>query len=110
MPEPVFSWFEEDSGFTSLLGNKVHKLNVTSLQWLNESVYSIEGQGTVWNHEVMVIIPKELKHTEHAALYMASADVRCNTDRGPLDNPWDLDFEIGDMIASDTKVITAVAY
>ena len=39
--EPEFKWRHENT-FTTLMGGKAHRLNVTSLKWLDESVYEVE--------------------------------------------------------------------
>ena len=47
--EPDFKW--RDTGVTqrTLLGSKVHVLNVTSLKWLDETKQS-GPWGTIWSH------------------------------------------------------------
>ena len=109
-PEPVYSWFDEKKPFSTLMGNTVHKLNITSLQWLNDTVYHIDNGSSIWTHEVMVIVPQELKHKEHASLYLPALHIRCQSDYKPNASDIDGDLEIGDLIAQDTKMITIVAY
>jgi hypothetical protein len=37
-------------------------LNVTSQQWLDPSRAYVPGHGSIWTHQVIVVIPKKLKH------------------------------------------------
>ena len=79
--EPDFSWFDSGIKFPTVYGT-AHRLNITSLKWLNDTVYKVGGRkgldGSVWNHEVMVIVPRNLEFTNVSTLYLASAAARCN--------------------------------
>jgi hypothetical protein len=57
-PEAVYKWHELPKlTFQTLSGSTGHILNVTSLEYLDSSkVYS--PKGSVWNHEVIVLVPK----------------------------------------------------
>ena len=78
-PEPFYGW-EEKMKFTTLLGGTAHKLNVTSLQWLDESIYKVKdspGDSSVWKHEVFVIEPATVKHRNATIFYIASLQHDC---------------------------------
>jgi len=68
-PEPDFNWFYTGSNFRTMTGGHAYVLNITSLKWLDESVYTIEDGGTVWSHQAVVIVPKNLKHTNSSIIW-----------------------------------------
>ena len=70
-PEEVFNWHEVPKlSFETLSGNTAHILNVTSLEYLDISkVYS--PKGSVWNHEVMILVPKEIQHKNISTVYLS---------------------------------------
>jgi hypothetical protein len=59
-PEPVFNWEHiPELAFKTLNGNQAHVLNVTSLEYLDDSkVYG--PKGSKWDHEVIIIVPKHI--------------------------------------------------
>jgi hypothetical protein len=81
-PEPHFGW--EDTGISwsdKWTGSTINKLNVTSLQWLNSTVYDIPvenftGDPSIWKHEVFVIEPPQVVHRN---IIMVWATDGCNT-------------------------------
>ena len=70
-PEAVFSWQEvPELSFQTLAGNTAHILNVTSLEYLDTSkVYS--PKGSVWDHEVMILVPPEIQHKNISTVYLS---------------------------------------
>ena len=87
-------------------------MNVTSLQWLNSTVYEVTGVSTdpsIWTHEAIVIVPKEQEFRNISTLYVSSAKAGCNDDK-PITNMLNFDLEMGDIIAADSKSIVVVAF
>jgi PhoPQ-activated pathogenicity-related protein len=85
-PEPAYKWEKlNDATFKSALGNTVHVLNVTSLDWLDSS--RAQGvSGTTWTHLVYVVIPKEIKYYNVSNAYITGGDNRHpNKVAGPTD-------------------------
>ena len=107
-PAPEFKWHQTGNTFTTLTGGKAYVLNVTSIQWLDESVYEVIGGSSLWTHEIVVIVPRDLKYTNVSSIYMASAFHRCNTDK-PLTGTT-FDIEMADVIANDARQITVVSF
>jgi len=74
-PESVYKW--RDTGLTIdglYFGGKAYILNVTSLTWLDTSKAYIPRlpveSGNVWSHQVMVVVPKELKFTNVSTMVL----------------------------------------
>ena len=109
-PEPDFGWFDTGRSWKTKMGGTAYMLNVTSLKWLDESVYTIEGGkgpgGTIWTHEVLVIVPYNLLHTNVSVFY---GTTRCNHDH-PLNGTDDSDEFVLDALAHESRIITAVGY
>ena len=90
------------------LGGTAYKLNVTSLQWGDESIYTIANNtnGTWW-HEVLVIVPTTLKFRNVSLFYGTG---RYN-DRSPMTGDVsDQDEEILDALAHEGMMIGVVGY
>jgi len=107
--DPNFKWHHTGTTFKSFEGGTVHVLNITSIQWRNDTDYKIEHGGSIWTHEVAVIVPRDLETTNMASIYLASAKARCNSD-SPLKDSKDFDLEMGDIISADTRAVSVVAY
>jgi hypothetical protein len=72
--EPVYKWeYLKDKTFESKLGNTVFVLNVTSLEWLDQS-RAIGYQGNTWSHLVYIIVPKDIKYTNVSNAYFDYGD------------------------------------
>jgi len=103
-PDPNYKW--SDTGeVVKMLSGTGYLLNVTSQQWLNESL--AQGpNGALWTHQVLVVVPKELKVRDRAMIYITGG---CNenpsvpkaTDEEPL---------IVDLITKTTGSIGVVLY
>lgn len=105
---PFYKWHYTGNSFYTLTGGRVHVLNVTTIKWLDESVYEVKGGSPLWTHEVAVVVPRQLKYTNVSSIYMASAFYRCNTDE-PL-KMTTFDLEIADLIANDIQSIVVVSF
>lgn len=77
LPEPDYKWHDTGITFTTLFGGQAHVLNVTSLKWLNDTIYTAYG-GHVWTHHAVVIIPKNLVYKNASMLFMASINAHSN--------------------------------
>ena len=73
--DPNYQWVEhEDLRFQSLFKGDGYVLNVTSQKWLNESI--VWGpDGALWTHQVVIVIPKDLKYTNVSVAYLTGG---CN--------------------------------
>jgi len=106
---PNFTWF--DTGVTvepllPLLGGRAHMLNVTSQQWLTERE-AIGPTGSLWTHQVAVIVPHNLKYPQTAAAYLTGG---CN--EGPPKPPSDTDEDllVAAQLAESAGVIAIIVY
>ena len=64
-PEEHYGWEELNKWQDWATGSHVWHLNVTSLQWKNNTVYDnpdVVGDGSIWRHDVLVIEPPVVKH------------------------------------------------
>jgi len=67
-PDPHYQWRDTGSRVNMIHGTG-HVLNVTSQKWLDES-RAVGPTGAVWTHQVLVVIPKELKVRDKAMIYV----------------------------------------
>ena len=68
--DPNYGWRHvEELKFKSLYGGTGYVLNVTSQKWLDKSL--VWGpDGDLWTHQVVVIVPKNLKYTNVSHAYL----------------------------------------
>ena len=105
LPEEVFKWQHLPKlTFNTLSGNTAHILKVTSLEYLNTSlVYS--PKGSVWDHEVIIVVPKNLLHKNISTVYLSGS---CSS----IDETWksrvDEDLILADEIAKNTLAVTVI--
>ena len=94
--EPSYQWFEiENSTIRSLNGGTIHFLNVTSQQWLDESM-AYGPSGDLWTHHVAVNIPKNLKYTNVSTAYVTGS---CNEHPDELPTNKDEDIIVADELS-----------
>jgi len=107
-PEEVFDWFDTGVSWKTKMGGTAYSLNVTSLTWLDDSVYTIKGGigNGVWSHQVLVIVPYNLLHTNMSVFY---GTTRCNKDH-PIEGSDDSDEFVLDSLAHEARMITVVGY
>jgi len=77
-----YAWFDTGARVKMDLGGTGHVLNVTSQKWLDESrAYTVQGgiRTSLWSHQVMVIVPKNLKIRNKAVIYNTGG---CNENPG----------------------------
>lgn len=106
-PEPVFGWVDTGLRVTGMLsGGTAHILNVTSLQWMDET-RAVGPQGAVWSHMVAMIVPDDLRIRN---VSMAVLTGGCN--EKPNDPPkHDEEYlEVGATLALRSGAIVAVVY
>ena len=108
-PEPEFNWYYTGRTFQTLTGGTAYVLNVTSIRWLDDSQYKVVGGSSLWTHEVVVVVPKEVVYTNIASMYLASAHAGCNNGK-PIEDTFNFDLEIGDVIANDSRAIHIVSF
>ena len=111
LDEPDYNWYDTGDSFPTLLGGQAYRLNVTSLKWLNDSIYEVEGveNGSVWTHQVVVVVPKVVEYRNMSTLYMASVNNKRNKDP-PTTDLFDFEITMADLISANTKAICVVAY
>ena len=107
--EPEYSWFYTGRSFSTLMGGTAYVLNVTSIRWLNDTEYKVKGGSSLWTHEVVVIVPKDLVYTNISTLYLASASDGCNNGK-PIENTFNFDLEMGDVFSADSRAIGVVSF
>jgi PhoPQ-activated pathogenicity-related protein len=87
-PDPNYAWF--DTGVrVNMLTSEGHMLNLTSQQWLDPSRAHLRDGGSIWTHQVLTIVPKNLKIKNKGIIYITGG---CNenpsvpkaTDEEPL--------------------------
>jgi len=71
---------------------------------MDESRAASPGGSALWTHEVIVIIPKTLKHTHISTVYL-TGDCNDKPDGKPI-SWWDLDVIVVDEIAHNSESIT----
>lgn len=101
--EPDYGWYEvENSTFHSLWGGTGHVLNVTSQTWLDESkVYGPDG--SIWTHQVVIVVPKHLKYTNVSMAYLTGG---CNDESNMVVKPHtDEDVLVVDEISHNAHTI-----
>lgn len=101
--EEEYAWrFVEEFTFDTLWKGTGYVLNVTSLRWMNAS--EAHGpNGDIWTHQVIVIVPKELKNTNVAFSWPTGG---CNEHPDqPPSAILDYDILIADEIAHNSKSI-----
>jgi PhoPQ-activated pathogenicity-related protein len=109
-PTPYYKWNYTGRSFWTLLGHTAYVLNVTTVQWLDQSdYYLVDGnKDNVWTHEVVVIVPRYVKYRNVSSVYMASVGYRCNVNE-PITG-LNADIEIADTIANDVSSVVIVTF
>ena len=67
--EDVYAWFDKGETSTSAWGGTAHVLNVNSQTWMYETKVS-GPRGNIWDHIVVVVVPKHLKYTNISTLWV----------------------------------------
>jgi PhoPQ-activated pathogenicity-related protein len=102
-PDPNYGW--SDTGErVNMVTSEGHLLNLTSQQWLDPSRAHLEHGGSIWTHQVLTIVPKNLKIKNKGMIYITGG---CNehpsvpkaTDEEPL---------AINVVATDTGAIAVV--
>ena len=83
--DPNFKWHDTGRTFKSTEGGTVHVINVTSIQWFDETFYEVVGGSPIWSHEVAIVVPNNLEYKNMSSIYLASLNLRCNRSQ-PMDN------------------------
>jgi PhoPQ-activated pathogenicity-related protein len=101
-PEEVYDWFEYTNlTFTTNWGNTGRVLNVTTQKWMDES-RAAGPRGAIWDHEVIVVIPKDLEFTHIATVTMFGS---CNGNPGAAINVNNNNILKIDELAHNSKTI-----
>ena len=67
-PDENYEWHKVKQ-FRTLWGSTAHVLNVTSQKWMDESRgYGLRG--ALWDHEVIVIVPNNLKYQNFSTIWL----------------------------------------
>ena len=100
-----FAWKDTGDKIDTLLGGTGYMLNVTSLQWLDES-RAVGPNGALWTHQVLVVVPKNLEIKNRATIYITGG---CN-EHPSMPKKDDEDLLLVDMIAHGTKSIAVALF
>jgi PhoPQ-activated pathogenicity-related protein len=106
--ESTYNWTYTGDNFLTLKLSRAYKLNVSSLTWLDESVYTIPGGSPNWTHEVFVVVPANLKYKNVSTFWISTLPAGCNNDAPRTSLT--ADVEVADLIASDTRSIVVIGY
>jgi PhoPQ-activated pathogenicity-related protein len=103
-PDDHYQWYEKkELAFNTLWGNRARVLNLTSQKWMDESRAAAPG-GSIWTHEVIVIIPKTLKHKNIGTVYL-TGDCNDKPEGTPISKN-DMDVMVVDEMARNSQSIT----
>ena len=69
----------------------------------------MNGGSSIWSHEVFVIVPENVVYTNVSQHFIASIHAGCNSDE-PINTTMNLDLELADVLAHDSKIITVVGF
>ena len=106
MPEDSFGWVDTGITFPTLLGGVARVVNVTTLQWWNQTIMTLPYNNKYWSHQVVVITPKIVEFRNTALAYLTGS---CNDKTAPTDS-MDEEIEMVDKIAFNTKTVSIVVY
>ena len=104
--EPAFGWEETGVTFRTILGGHARVLNVTSLQFFNETYAQTPG-GPIWTHQVVIITPRIVETKDFATVWLGQADILCNDKNVTKEEE---DILIADQIAWNTNQITVAVF
>ena len=79
-------------------------MNVTSLEYLDPSKVS-GPKGSVWDHEVIVVVPKNIVYTNISTVYLSGS---CKSNNGHWIPRVDEDLIMIDEIAKISQAVTVV--
>lgn len=103
--DPNYKWFDTHQTFKTQLGGEAHVLNVTSQKWLDIS-RAAGPAGDLWQHMVVVVVPKELKYKNMSVAYLTG---NCNDNVKPPSKD-DEELLLVDTIAHDASMIGIIVY
>lgn len=73
--DPNYGWRDTGARVSMLLGGTGHLLNVTSQQWLDPSRAHLKDGGSIWSHQALTIVPKNMKIRNKGLIYITGG---CN--------------------------------
>eukprot|EP01065_Artemidia_motanka_P051275 TRINITY_DN89_c0_g3_i2.p1 TRINITY_DN89_c0_g3~~TRINITY_DN89_c0_g3_i2.p1 ORF type:complete len:510 (+),score=210.59 TRINITY_DN89_c0_g3_i2:70-1599(+) len=100
-----FKWHATNQTVKMLSGATGHIINVTSQKWLDES-RAVGPNGALWTHQALVVVPKNLKVTDRAFIWITGG---CNEHPG-VPKPTDEEPLAVDVIAESTGSIGVVLF
>jgi len=103
-PDPNFKWRDTGSEIKLAFG-KGYLLNVTSQQWLDET-RAVGPNGALWTHQVLVIVPDEIKVKDRAMIYITGG---CNENPG-LPSATDEEPLLMSLVSKQTGSIGVVLF
>lgn len=105
--EEVYDWFVREPSIKSVNGGTLHFLNVTSLQWMDETK-AYGPNGATWSHIVAINVPKNLKHTNiSAAMVVNGFNYEDHSDLPPK---YATEIMYADELAHMAEMITITIY
>ena len=106
--EPHYGWKDTSLSWKTPLGGMAYKLNVTSLQWLDNSVYTIPNSTDgIWWHEVIVVVPED-NHFKNTSFFWGTGGY--NDAEAVTGDKIHADIELVDALAADQRMIGVVGY
>ena len=106
--EDVFDWFEIDnSTIKSVNGGTIHFLNVTTLNWLDETKQVGPNGNSLWTHHVAINIPKNLKYPGIANALVTD---KCNEHDASLPDAREENMLVSDELAHLSQMITITIF
>jgi len=100
-----YQWHDTHDSFETLTGGRAHMINVTSQKWL-ETTKAAGPDGDLWTHQVLVVVPKELKHSTIALSYLTG---NCNNHPSVPDK-YDEELLMIDTISHNNGVVAIIVY
>lgn len=106
--EKVYNWFEyENSSIKSNNGGTIYFLNVTSLEWLDESKAYGPNGNNIWSHHVAINIPNNLKYTNVSTAYVTGD---CNENDSDLPTADSAKIQFSDDLAFNSQMISITIF
>lgn len=103
--DPEYKWEDTGATFDTTFGGKAYVLNVTSQKWMDTS-RAAGPDGDIWTHQVVVIIPRNLKHDNLSLTYLTGG---CNSNPS-VPKPGDEDVLVADYVSAESGAIAMVVF
>lgn len=115
-PDDVYQWELMDESFWirgEKFGYTGYAIRLTSQRWLTDDVFTPDSPvQSIWRHQLVVIVPDEVKYTQNASLWNTGGGVSSTNWANPSDwpNPTDEDILVCVALALATKSIVSALF